>query len=343
MLTFSADTLADVTRTIFKAAKTPDDIADLMAHSLVDANLAGHDSHGVIRIPTYVEQIRNGQLEPTARPRVERDGSGVVVVDGAWAFGQYAAHYAMDLAAKKARENQICLVSVNRCNHIGRLGEWAEEAARAGVIGMVATSWGAGPFAATPFGGAGRAMSTNPIAFGIPMDTESPLILDFATTAVAEGKLRVARAKQAPVPDGWILDKDGRPTNDPEEFYRGGMLLPFGGHKGFALAMVVELLSVSLSGADAVPGEAGQKNGAFFLAIDPTAVRPLDEFRRSAGELRARVTGVPPAHGSSGVMIPGEPEARSREARRKEGIPVAEATWEAIQEAAKSVGAKVEA
>lgn len=343
MPTFSADTLAQVTDTIFRAAGTPDDIAALVARSLVDANLAGHDSHGVIRVPSYVEQITSGEIVPGARPRVERDGPSLIAVDGAWGFGQYVAHVCMELAADKARAHQLGLVSLTRSNHIGRLGEWAEEAARAGVIGMVATSWGGGPFAATPFGGAAKVVSTNPIAWGVPLPDGPPFVLDYATTAVAEGKLRVARAKGAKVPDGWIVDAVGRPTNDPEDFYAGGMLLPFGGHKGFALAMVVELLSIALTGADTTTDERGRLNGAVFLAIDPAAVRPLDEFRAAAGRIAARMSEVPPAPGSDGVVIPGQPEARSREVRRREGIPVAEATWEAIRSAAHTVGARLPA
>ena len=339
MLTFSADALLDATAAIFRAAGTPDDIADLVARSLVDANLAGHDSHGVIRVPSYVDQIRDGELLPAARPTVEREGSGLIAVDGGWGFGQYVAHSCMELAASRARQSQVALVTATRTNHIGRLGEWAEEAAAAGVIGMVVTSWGGGPFAAAPFGGVGKVLSTNPIAFGIPAEDGAPFVLDYATTAVAEGKLRVARAKQAAVPDGWIVDSEGRPTNDPEDFYRGGMLLTFGGHKGFALALVVELLSIALTGADAAPDARGRFNGAVFLAIDPAAVRPLDEFRRAVARIHARVSGVPPAPGSEGVLIPGQPEARSREARRRDGIPVAESTIEAIRATAQQVGA----
>lgn len=342
MLTFPADVLSRTSSSIFRAAGAPDDIATLMAHSLVDANLAGHDSHGVIRVPSYIEQVQAGDLQPGVRPRVERDGVALVSVDGGWGFGQYAAHYCMDLALKKAAETQVALVTLTRSNHIGRLGEWAEQAAHAGMVGMVATSWGGGPFAAAPFGGVGKVMSTNPIAFGIPLeDGQPPFVLDFATTAVAEGKLRVARAKGATVPDGWIIDPQGNPTNDPEDFYRGGMLLPFGGHKGFGLAMVVELLSVALTGADATADEKGRANGAIFLAIDPAAVRPLDQFRAAAERLNTRVTNVPPAPGFDGVMIPGQPESRSREARRREGISIAESTWEAIQATAQQVGAQL--
>ncbi|MCC6176897.1 MAG: Ldh family oxidoreductase [Chloroflexi bacterium] len=344
MLTLTAETLARATTRIFRAAGTPDDIADFMAESLVDSNLAGHDSHGVIRIPTYVNQIERGDIVPAGRPEVTSEGPGVIQVDGSWGFGQYAASVSMDIAAKKAHERQVALVTTTRVNHIGRLGQWAEQAAHAGVVGLLGTSWSNGPFAATPYGGAGKVLSTNPIAFGIPLPEDPPFVLDYATTAVAEGKLQVARAKQAPVPDGWIVDRDGRPTNDVEDFYtRDGMLLPFGGHKGYALSLVVEILSVALTAGDAMNDPRGRKNGAFFLAIDPAAVRPLADFAKAAAEIDARVLGVPPAPGSNGVMIPGQPEARNREARRAEGIPVAEATWEAIQAAAKKVGTTVEA
>jgi LDH2 family malate/lactate/ureidoglycolate dehydrogenase len=322
MLTFAAETLTTVTTSIFRAAGTPDDVADLMAHALVKANLSGHDSHGVIHVPAYLGLIAEGKVLPTVRPEVVRDGPGIVVVDGGWGFGHYAAHVCTRLAAERAKQGELALVSLIRANHIGRLGEWAEQAAGAGVIGMITTSWNGGPFAATPFGGVGKVLSTNPIAFGIPLPDGPPFVLDFATTAVAEGKVRVARAKGARVPEGWIVDKDGRPTTNPDDFYEGGMLLPFGGHKGFALSLAVELLSVALTGADAAPDEAGRRNGALFLAIDPTAVRPLDEFKQAAARIHARVTGVPPALGSDGVLIPGQPEARSREIRRRDGIPL---------------------
>jgi LDH2 family malate/lactate/ureidoglycolate dehydrogenase len=138
------------------------------------------------------------------------------------------------------------------------------------------------------------------------------------------------------------VDSEGRPTNDVEEFYsNGGMLLPFGGHKGFALALVIELLSITLTAADVPHDDFGRKNGAFFLAIDPTAVRSLDEFTASAAAFCERVVGVPPAPGFDGVLLPGQPEARNREARLASGIEIAESTWEAIREAADSVGAKI--
>jgi LDH2 family malate/lactate/ureidoglycolate dehydrogenase len=339
MLTFSAEALTKTSAAIFEAAGAPADIAGFVADSLVGANLAGHDSHGVIQIPGYVGQIRDGALVPAARPEVVTEGPAIVQVDGAWGFGQYSAHVCMDLAVEKARRNQLGLVTLTHVNHIGRLGQWAEQAASAGVIGMLGVSWGAGPYAATPYGGAGRVLSTNPIAFGIPLGDGPPFVLDYATTAVAEGKLRVARAKGAAVPDGWIVDGEGRPTNDVEAFYSGGgMLLPFGGHKGYALSLAIELLSIALTAADAAPDERERKNGGFFLAIDPTAIRSLQAFTAEAKAICDRVTGVPPAPGSAGVLLPGQPEERSRRQRREAGIELAESTWEAIRDTARSLG-----
>jgi LDH2 family malate/lactate/ureidoglycolate dehydrogenase len=344
MLTLSAETLAGAASAIFEAAGTPRDIAEFVADSLVGANLAGHDSHGVIHVPGYVAAIKSGGIVPGARPEVVNEGPAIVQVDGGWGFGQYGAHVCMDLAVKKAKQSQLALVTMVRAGHIGRVGQWVEQATNAGVIGMAGVSFGNGPFAATPFGGAGKVLSTNPLAIGVPLPGETPFISDFATTAVAEGKLRVAKAKGIPVPDGWIVDAQGRPTNDVDEFYeRGGMLQMFGGHKGYALSLAVEILSIALSGADLAKGDGERYNGGFFLAIDPSAVRPLDELKAAAQAICDRVADVPAAPGSDGVLIPGQPEARNRQQRRAEGIEVAEATWEAIQETARSVGATIPA
>jgi hydroxycarboxylate dehydrogenase B len=342
MLTLSAEKLTTAASAIFEAAGTPSDIAAFMASSLVGANLAGHDSHGVIHIPTYVAGIKNGGIVPDARPEVVNEGAGIVQVDGGWGFGQYGAHISMDLAIKKAKQGQIALVTMIRAGHIGRVGQWVEEAAQSGVIGMAGVSFGNGPFAATPFGGAGKVLSTNPLAIGAPLPGTAPFVSDFATTAVAEGKLRVAKAKGMAVPDGWLVDAEGRPTNDVDEFYnRGGMLQTMGGHKGYALSLAVEIMSIALSGADTAQGDNGRYDGAFFIAIDPSGVRPLANFTAAAGAICDRAAGVPPAPGSAGVLIPGQPEDRNRQHRLANGIELAESTWEAIQDTARELGAPV--
>ena len=342
MLTFTAETLARTTSAIFEAAGTPHDIAAFVADSLVGANLAGHDSHGVIHVPGYVEDIKSGAIVPGARPEVLNEGAGIVQVDGGWGFGQFGAHTCMDLAVEKAKKSQIAIVTMVRSGHIGRVGQWVEQAAQAGLIGMAGVSFGNGPFAATPFGGAGKVLSTNPLAFGMPLAGDAPFVSDFATTAVAAGKIQVAKAKGLPAPDGWLVDAEGRPTNDVDDYYeRGGMLQMFGGHKGYALSLAVEILSIALSGADTLSDPNGRYNGGFFLAIDPGAFRPADEFTAAASAICDRVSAVPPAPGSNGVLIPGQPEDRSRRHRREHGIEIAESTWEAIQETARSVGATI--
>ena len=342
MLTLSPETLTSAASAIFEAAGTPPDIASFVADSLVGANLAGHDSHGVIHVPGYVDAIKQGRIAPAARPEVVAEGAGIVQLDGAWGFGQYTSHVCMDLAVKKAKRTQVALVTMIRASHIGRVGQWVEQAANAGLIGMAGVSFGSGPFAGTPFGGAGKVLSTNPLAIGIPLPGPAPFVSDFATTAVAEGKLRVAKAKGIPLPDGWIVDASGRPTNDVDEFYeRGGMLQMMGGHKGYALSLAVEMMSIALSGADTAPAQNGHYNGAFFLAIDPGAIRPLEAFESAAGAICERVANVPPAPGSDGVLIPGQPEDRTRRQRRADGIELAESTWESIQATARAIGATI--
>lgn len=337
MLTMKAPQLRETTRRIFEAAGTPSDLAGQMAEILVESNLAGHDSHGVIRIPAYVKAIKEGNIIPDARPEVVEEKGGSALVDGNYGFGHIAAAFATDVAVRKAKANQAAVVSVVRCNHIGRLGEWGSRAARQGVIALVTVGGSGGPGIAAPFGGAARALSTNPISVGVPAGDEEAMLVDFATTGVAEGKVQVARAKGAQLPPGVLLDREGKPSTNPEDLYNGGMLLPFGGHKGFGLAMVVELLGAALT-----PGQNynrdGHSGGAVILAVDAATFRPLNEFEAAADATLRRVKAIPPAPGVSEVLLPGEPEQRSKAERLKNGIPIAEATWNAIVEAARGLG-----
>ncbi len=344
----SAQQLRELTQNIFTAAGAPADLAGEMAEALVGANLAGHDSHGVIRIPAYLNQIKEGSLDPTARPTVLRETATTALVDGCWGFGHVAAKFATDVAIRKAKQSHTAAVSIVRCNHIGRVGQWASQAAAQDVIAMVVVGgWGGstsryGAGIAAPFGGAQRALSTNPISIGIPGGETPDMLVDFATTVVAEGKLQVARAKGAPVPEGAILDKDGRPTTDANQFYEGGMLLPFGGHKGYGLAMVVEMLGGALTPGDELNG-GGQRGGGVIWALDAFAFRSPESYRENADFVLDRIKGIKPAEGFDEVLLPGEPELRSAEARLKEGIPIADATWTALVEGGKSVGVDVEA
>jgi hydroxycarboxylate dehydrogenase B len=331
-----AQELVRIGSAIFSAAGAPQDIAALVAHSLVDSNLAGHDSHGVVRISQYIELIENGELLPWARPAVVRDQPAAVQVDGGWGFGQVAARFAIELAIERAKQQQLAAVAVGRCNHIGRLGEWSELAAASGTLGIVTSCYGSGPYIAAPYGGAKRLLGTNPLSLAAPIGPGERALVDVATTVVAEGKVRVARAKGAQLPPGALIDKDGRPTTEPEDFYDGGMLLPFAGHKGYGLAVMVELLSVALTGADDM--DAQRPVGSLFLCIDVEAFRPAAGFQAYAEALRERMVSAPPAEGFAEVLMPGDPEERARAERQEAGIPVPDATWEAIHQAARHVG-----
>ncbi|MCL4498962.1 MAG: Ldh family oxidoreductase [Chloroflexi bacterium] len=348
MIVQSAGRLTEVSQKIFEAVGCPPDIAHRVTAALVDANLVGHDSHGVIRIPTYVTAVREGHVIPNARPTVIRETAVTALVDGQWAFGQLSAHFATEQAIAKAKSGGISMVGIVRCNHIGRLGEYATMATDAGIAAIVtASGFGGRGVSAAPFGGAKPVLGTNPIAVGLPAGVEPDVLVDFATTAVAAGKIQVARAKKAPLPPGSIVDKEGRPTTDPEDYYKGGMLLPFGGHKGYSLSVVVEFLGRVLTGADAyAEGERGGPvyghSGSMIIALDPGVfVRP-EQYSETADETLRRLKSVPPAPGSQGVMIPGEPENRSRAERLETGIPLAEETWEAIITSGKELGVSID-
>ncbi|MCC6175976.1 MAG: Ldh family oxidoreductase [Chloroflexi bacterium] len=341
MPTIGVDHLTKVATDIFRAAGSTPENADGVVSSLIGANLAGHDSHGVIRIPFYVNEIENGRLDPKASPTVTHETHSTAIVDGASTFGQVGARFAADLAIKKAREAGVAVVTAMHCHHTGRIGEWVERIAAAGMVGFATGSGPYGPYSTVPFGGAKGALGTNPLAFAVPRGNgKPPILLDYATSAVAQGKLQVARAKGVPVPENSIIDKNGQATTDVEKFFDGGFLLPFAGHKGYALSVIVELLAVGLSGGDKV-AKNERASCLFLLAVSPAAFRDSTDFAEYVEGVADRLTAIPPASGFSRVMLPGEPEASTREERRREGIPVPDRTWEAIQKTAGEVGAKI--
>ena len=330
MPTLQAHALIELARQIFTAAGATPANAEGVVSSLVGANLAGHDSHGVMRIPAYVRDIRAGRLDPGASPFIAHETATVALVDGAGTFGQVGSAFAAELAAAKARASGVAVVAAQHCHHTGRIGEWVERIAAHGLIGMAANSSPRGPHQVAPYGGIKGALGTNPIAWGIPRAAgQPPIVLDYATSVIAQGKLQVARVKGEPVPPGTILNSAGQPTTNVEDFFGGGLLLPFAGHKGYAMSVIVELLAVGLSAGEQVrppePGACLQ-----VLAIDPSALRPAEEFTAYVEAVANRLKATPPASGSTEVLLPGEPEARTRGQRSRDGIPVPERTWSAI-------------
>jgi hydroxycarboxylate dehydrogenase B len=341
--TWAADDLRNLSREVLERLGVPPDIARTVAGDVVDANLAGHDSHGVIRIPQYARALASGEIVPDGRPEVLSDRGATLLVSGGWGFGQAAGRAAMSLAIDRAKELGVGSAALVRAHHLGRLGAYVEQASEAGCVGMVWVGGiGAGELLAVPHGGAKAAYGTNPIAAGVPLGEQSPFVLDFATTTVARGKVMVARDGGPPLPPGSIVDAEGRETTDPEAFFAGGALLPFGGHKGYALAVLAELLGQALTGAGTT-GEEGHGGifasaGSLFLAIDAGAFRPADETGRAASAIADRIRAVPPAPGVDAVRIPGDPEADMRARRQREGIALPDKTVVALRETASALG-----
>ena len=240
--TLPATRLAALVEAIMRGAGCNAGEARTVAARLVDANCAGHESHGVIRVAKYLDWVRDGTLVPNAAPTLVADAPAFAIVDGQRGFGQVIGEYATRLGIAKAKDSGIAMIGLRNCGHLGRVGDWAEMAAHEGVVSLhfLNTS---GAQRVAPFGGSDRRLSTNPISIGVPVDGGEPVIVDLTTSTVAEGKLMVAMNKGEQVPEGWIIDRDGAPTTDPRTFYDGGALLTIGAHKGSALSIVTDLLA----------------------------------------------------------------------------------------------------
>jgi hydroxycarboxylate dehydrogenase B len=336
---FSASQLEKLGADIFRAWGAPSDIADLVSHSLVLSNLVGLDSHGVLRIPWYLKSFRNGVIEPAARPGIARETATTAVIDGNWAFGQVTAQYATSVGIEKARSSDVAAISIVRCNHTGRLGEYTEMAAREGMFAMFLNA-SFGGLLVTPYGGAEKVLATNPISFAVPAAEDEPMVVDFATSVTAEGKLRVARAENRPLPGGTILDRDGNPSTDANDFYDGGVMLPMAGHKGYALSVIVEMMSKFTGGAETLLKEHESHSG-FMLVVNLQAFRPLEQFRAAVAERGRQIKGVRKAPGFREVLLPGEPERRAYAERLANGISLPDETLKELSVVAASYGVEM--
>jgi uncharacterized oxidoreductase len=350
MPTIPTDVLTAFARRVFEAAGVPADEAATVAVSLVDANLCGHDSHGVLRIPQYVGYIRDGSFRPGAALTILHETPAVLAADAGWGLGQVQAHGLLKQLIGKAKQLGVAAGTLRNCGHIGRLGEYAEAATRENLafFGTV-NSHGSGRRVVPPGGTAGR-ISTNPICYGVPTSAE-PVVLDFDTSVVAEGKVRVHYQKGEPVPDGWLLDHAGQPTTDASVLYTDprGSILPFGGaqtYKGFGLGLLLDLLAGGLSGGRCSNPQAplpGIGNAVLFAVFDPAAFGGTDHFLREADGLTAFVRGCPPADADQPITLPGDPERANRTARQQTGVPIPDGTWALIAKTASELGVSLPA
>jgi LDH2 family malate/lactate/ureidoglycolate dehydrogenase len=339
----AAERLHDIGQALFEAAGTPPAEAELVMRHIVGANLVGHDSHGVIQIPTYIERIKRGHIVPGAPWTIVRESPTTTVVDGHWGFGYVVTERAMRLTIDKAGKADVAAATVFRQGHIGRLSSYTQMAAAAGMIGLITADSGRSPKAVAPFGGREARLGTNPISIAIPSDLAGPLYLDMATSAAAAGKIALAVARGEPVPDGWIIGGDGRPTNDPRQLRQGGALLPLGGpeggYKGTGLAVMVEILCGLLTGLGFGVEPSGRHNDGCFMAVfNVAAFRPLAEFKKDVGAFIAYLKATPPAEGAKGVFYPGEIEHLREQDRRRNGIEVEDATWHKLRQLAEGYG-----
>lgn len=350
MPVFQAGELQAITTQIFQGAGSPEEEARLVSRYLINANLMGHDSHGVIRIPQYLTSVKQGDCVPGASPEVVQETPATVVLNANWGYGQVAATRAMEIALEKAANQAVSSVGIHQCNHIGRLGEYPAMAAAHDMIGIVTVNGHGVGHIVAPFGGAEGRMVTNPIAVGIPTGQGTPVLMDIATSVVAEGKVRVKRNQGQPTPEGWLVNNQGVPTTNPEDLYTSprGALLPLGGleagHKGYALSFVIEVLSGALSRAGCAKPDAarGAANGVFMLVLNIAAFTPIEDFKQEVDDFSAYVKSARPMQGFTEVLLPGEIEARQFQHRSDTGITVDDETWRQIVTSAAEYGVNVD-
>jgi uncharacterized oxidoreductase len=331
----AADRLIRISAALLEAAGASEEEAQAVARCCVNANLAGHDSHGVIAVPTYIDRIKAGHIVPGSEWRIVQESPTTTVIDGQWGFGFHVNAKAMALTIEKAKSANVAACTVFRQSHVGRLAAYPLMAANAGMIGLATADSGRSPKHVAPFGGREARLGTNPIAIAVPSDLEAPFYLDMATSAVAAGKIQLAVARGEEIPKGWIIDAGGRHSTDPRDYRKGGALLPLGGtegYKGSGLAAMVEVLCGLLTGLGFGVEPTGRHNdGCFMAAFNVAAFRPLDQFKKDVADFARYLKSTPPSQGSNGVHYPGEIEYLREQERKRNGIEIEDATWDGLR------------
>lgn len=326
---------------IFSRSGMGDEDAALLARSLVAADLGGVHSHGVLRVPEYLAKLTTGGVDPCGRPQIVRDAGACLVVDAGNSMGQIGLHFAMERAIERAATTGIAAVAIRGSNHCGALAPYLLQATARDMIGLVTTN--ALPTMA-PWGGAERILGINPLGVGIPAGDEYPIIYDAAFSGSAHGKLRVYAQKGLPLPEGWALDRDGRPTTDPLAAI-DGLLMPIGGFKGTGLALIMGLLSSVLSGAaygtelgDMESGPRAGQDGHFALALRVGAFEDIGRFKARVDGAIRQIHACRRAPGVERIFVPGEKELLSLREYERDGIPLNAVTLTDLRRAATAIG-----
>ena len=344
MRRFTPDALHRIGCELFEAAGCSPEDAETVVDHLVESNLFGQDAHGTLRYYEYVEKILEGTFDPKGKPVILQDRGCTALIDGGGGFGQVSGRLAMEVATAKAREHGVGVVGLRNTSHVGRAGAYPLAAARAGFVALVFVNAGRLGRQIAPFGGIDGKLSTNPIAFAAPRPHGEPILVDMTTSVVAEGKIRMAQNKGEQVPEGWIIDSDGNPTTDPDDFLGEppGAMLPLGGtvgYKGYGLGLIVELMGGLLGGEGTASGERSfRSNGVLFTVYDPGFFADEATYEREIENLIRHVTSSRPDPRFGEVLLPGELEFRTSAQRRVDGIAVDDGTWQRIANAARRVG-----
>ena len=339
--------LTQLVTEILLAAGADEDNAAKVAEHLVLANLSGVDSHGVWHLLGYVQKIQDDELDPKSHPEIIKETPASILVSGNWTFGHVAARFTMERAIEVAASQGVGVGGLVQSNHIGRLGHYVEMAAAEGMISMVCLGGqGAKSPTAVPYGGREKLLHTNPIAMGFPGGEGPPMFFDFATTTVAGTKVVNAHRLNQELPPGYIVDKDGNPSTDPNDLFNGGGHVAFGGHKGYALMMAVEYLGRIFVGSDPFfdekrGGPYDGYSGTFMIVFKADTFQPFADYARVADDLGERARALAPAPGFEEVLVPGDPEVRARETRGRDGIPIEDDVWATIVEAGELVGISI--
>ncbi len=334
----TAEEIQSVVGQLLLAAGATRTEAERVGYRLANANLVGHDSHGLIRVCQYAEQLRDGTIRSGAELECVIRLGAIEIYDANLGFGQLAAERTTEAGVRLALEHGVSAIGLRNVSHVGRLGDWAELAAERGVISFHFVNSPAKP-GVSPFGGIERRMATNPLCIGYPVAGRDPLIVDMTTSSVAEGKLRVASAAGRAIPEGWILDKAGHPTTNPNDYYKGGALQTMGAHKGYGLSVAIDLLAGALiGGKTAGPEETVNRNNMLSIFVDSKASDQPQEAEKTAAAYLDWIKTCSARDPAAPVLIPGEPEARQKQQRLRDGIEVPEGIWQRILDTAESFG-----